>query len=287
MNGHTRRRRTVHFVPGGNERFFAKGLDAGADTLVLDLEDSVAPDHKPAARAAVADWLGSADATGPELMVRINALDTDWWRDDVDAVVAAGATSLMVPKVSSPVDLDTLDAVLPGGVTCFPVVTETAAGVIAAPDVAAHRRVDGVCWGGEDLSADLGAARVRDDRGAFLGLFEVVQSWCLLAAASAGVGAVDAVWTDLQDLDGLRAESARAAEQGFDGKITIHPDQIEIVNEAFTPSDSAVAQAAALLAAAGEHIAEGRLSFRFEGQMVDAPHLRRAERVLARAGVAR
>lgn len=281
----------MHFVPGGNDRFFEKALASGADTLVLDLEDSVPPDRKPAARDAVAEWLTSGHGTesGPELMVRVNALDTEWGADDTAAMVGAGAGSLMVPKVSCCEELDELERIVNATdhhspVTFFPVVTETARAVFAIPDVAAHSRVDGVCWGAEDLSAVLGAASARDADGRLLDVFAHVRSWCLLGAAAGDVPAIDAVWTDLADLDGLRHEAEAGAAMGFAGKITIHPDQIEIVNAAFTPSAEEVERARALLVAAEEHMAEGRLSFRFEGAMVDAPHLARARRLLQRAG---
>lgn len=282
------RRRSVHFVPGGNDRFFEKGLASGADTLVLDLEDSVPPDRKPAARAAVVEWLHTASGPRPELMVRINALDTEWCADDVAAMVRAGAGSLMVPKVSSCAELDELERFVnatdhTSTVTFFPVATETARGVFAVPEVAGHSRVDGVCWGAEDLSAVLGASAARDRDGRLLDVFAHVRSWCLLGAAAGGVPAVDAVWTDLTDLGGLRRESREAAAMGFEGKITIHPDQIEIVNEAFTPSDDDVERARALVAAFDEHARDGRSSFRFEGAMVDVPHLVRARRLLTRA----
>lgn len=285
------RRRSVHFVPGGNDRFFEKALVSGADTLVLDLEDSVPADRKVAARAAVTDWLAVTgdDATGPELMVRINALGTEWGADDAVAMVAAGARSVMVPKVSACDELDELERIVNATdhhcpLTFFPVVTETARGVFAIPEVAAHSRVDGVCWGAEDLSAVLGAVTARDADGRLLDVFAHVRSWCLLGAAAGGVPAIDAVWTDLGDLDGLRREAVAGAAMGFDGKITIHPAQIEIVNDAFTPTADDVAGARALVAAFEEHAAEGRLSFRFQGAMVDAPHLARARRLLARAG---
>jgi citrate lyase subunit beta/citryl-CoA lyase len=283
----TRPRRSVHFVPGGNDRFFEKGLAGDADTLVLDLEDSVVPDQKSGARRAVAGWLGDDHGGRHELMVRINALDTEWWRDDVAAVVGAGARSLMVPKVSTADELDLLAALVDevdptGDVTFFPVATETARAVFAVPQLAGHARVDGVCWGAEDLSAELGAGAARVG-GRLLDVFVTVRSLCLLGARAGGVGAVDAVWTDLDDLDGLRREAADAAAMGFDGKITIHPSQIEIVNEAFTPSAADVDAARELLAAFAEQAAAGRRSFRFRGAMVDAPHLARAERLLARA----
>ena len=168
--------------------------------------------------------------------------------------------------------------------TFFPVATETARGVFAVPEVAGQSRVDGVCWGAEDLSAALGAASARDADGRLLDVFAHVRSWCLLGAAAGGVPAIDAVWTDLGDLDGLRREAAHGAAMGFDGKITIHPAQIDIVNDVFTPTADAVTRAHALVAAFAEHAAEGRSAFRFEGAMVDVPHLARALRLLARAG---
>ena len=285
----------MHFVPGGNERYLTSALASAADTLVFDLEDSVPPGAKPAARASVAEWLRSADviaaAGDKELMVRINGLDTPWGRDDVTALCARGPRALMVPKVERPADLDALDTAIaatdpPTAFTYFPVVTETAAGVVNLPAVAAHPAVDGVCWGAEDLSAALGASAVRDPSGRFFPVFEMVRSWCLIGAAAAGVRAIDAVFTDLSDLDGLRAESAAAAAMGFAGKITIHPTQIDIVNDAFTPSPQQIADAAELIAEFERHAADGRLSFLHNGQMVDAPHLARAKLLLARAGVA-
>jgi citrate lyase subunit beta / citryl-CoA lyase len=284
----------VHFVPGGNERYLATALASAADTLVLDLEDSVPPDRKPAARASVADWLRSADvveqARDKELMVRINALGTAWGRDDVAAFVELGPRALMIPKVEWTADLDALDQVIAGAdpmaaISYFPVVTETAAAVVNLAGIAAHHRVDGVCWGAEDLSAALGASAVRDASGRFLPVFETVRSWCLIGAAAAGVPAIDAVFTDLSDLDGLRAESALAAAMGYAGKITIHPSQIDIVNDAFTPSPERIADAAELVAEFERHAADGRLSFVHNGQMVDAPHLARANALLARAGI--
>ncbi|MGH9133567.1 MAG: HpcH/HpaI aldolase/citrate lyase family protein [Ilumatobacteraceae bacterium] len=289
-----RRRRSVHFVPGGNARYLDRALASAADTLVLDLEDSVPPDRKPAAREVVVEWLTSADvarrAAGKELMVRVNSLDTAWGRDDVSALVERGPRALMVPKVERVADLDAVDQVIAAAdllasITYFPVVTETAAAVVNLPSVAVHHRVDGVCWGAEDLSAALGAASARDLTGRFLPVFETVRSWCLIGAAAAGVPAIDAVFTDLADLDGLRAESELAAAMGFAGKITIHPDQIDIVNAAFTPSPERIADAEALIAEFSHHAAEGRLSFLHNGQMVDAPHLTRARSILARAGI--
>jgi citrate lyase subunit beta/citryl-CoA lyase len=283
------RRRSVHFVPGGNERFFAKALDGEADTLVLDLEDSVAPAAKEDARAAVVAWVRDRPA-GHELMVRVNALGTPWVDDDVAAVVEAGATSLMVPKVDGFDDLERLDRLVSqhdpaGRVGLMPVATETARGVVELATFGVHRRVDGLCWGAEDLSVALGGSSGRDASNELLPVFTTVRSLVLIGARAGGVQAIDAVFTDLGDLDGLRREAAMAMAMGFDGKITIHPAQVEIVNECFTPTADAVAGARALIAAYEEHAASGVAAFRFEGQMVDAAHHARAQRVLARAGV--
>ena len=287
----TARRRSVHFVPGGNERFWAKALAGAADTLIIDLEDSVPAERKPAARAAALEWLADrgplATTPGREAMVRVNAVATPWGRDDVEAIATAGTDSLMVPKVDGPADLDTVAGWLAGAggadtVALFPVATETALGALNVHAVAAHPRVDGLCWGAEDLSAEVGATSSRRPDGSLRPLFETVRHLCLLGAAAAGVGAVDAVFTDLRDLAGLRRECEDAAAMGFTGKITVHPDQIEVVNEVFTPSAGALERAQALVEAFAVNETAGRSAFLFDGQMVDAPHLARARRLLAR-----
>jgi citrate lyase subunit beta/citryl-CoA lyase len=147
--------------------------------------------------------------------------------------------------------------------------------------------VDGLCWGAEDLSAALGAVGGRDTSGRFLPVFETVRSWCLLAAAAAGVQAIDAVYTDLADPEGLRREAEQAAAMGFAGKITIHPDQIDVVNAAFTPTPREIEEASELLNELDRNLAEGRQAFTFRGRMVDVPHVRQARRLLARAGTER
>jgi len=258
----TARRRSVHFVPGGNERFWAKALAGAADTLIIDLEDSVPAERKPAARAAALEWLADrgplATTPGREAMVRVNAVATPWGRDDVEAIATAGTDSLMVPKVDGPADLDTVAGWLAGAggadtVALFPVATETALGALNVHAVAAHPRVDGLCWGAEDLSAEVGATSSRRPDGSLRPLFETVRHLCLLGAA-----------------------------MGFTGKITVHPDQIEVVNEVFTPSAGALERAQALVEAFAVNETAGRSAFLFDGQMVDAPHLARARRLLAR-----
>ena len=282
----------MHFVPGGNERFWTKALAGAADTLVIDLEDSVPTPRKPAARAAAIEWLADrgplATTPGRETMVRVNAVATPWGREDVEAIAAAGPDSLMIPKVDGTADLDTVAGwltVAGGGaaITLFPVATETALGALNVHAVAAHPRVDGLCWGAEDLSAQLGATSSRRPDGSLRPLFETVRHLCLLGAAAAGVAAVDAVFTDVRDLAGLRRECEDAAAMGFTGKITVHPDQVEVVNEAFTPTADALERAQALVDAFAVNESAGRSAFLFDGEMVDAPHLARARRLLARA----
>ena len=246
------RRRSVHFVPGGNERFLDKALSSAADTVVMDLEDSVPPDRKERARDAVADWLTAVDPGDKELMVRVNALGTPWVAHDIRTIVPRRPRSLMLPKVGSGDDLAALDDLVSSEdpeatVSFFPVATETAEAVVNLAELGRHRRVDGLCWGAEDLSAELGGSAARDPSGQLLPVYVTVQSWCLLAARATGVQAIDAVYTDLGDEAGLRREAGLAASMGFDGKITIHPDQIDVVNEAFTPSEAEVAEAVELL----------------------------------------
>jgi len=159
--------------------------------------------------------------------------------------------------------------------------TELAAAVFNLPEMADHPRVDGVTWGAEDLSLSLGARAKRDAQGNYLEVFSFVRSMCLLSAVAAEVQPIDAVYVDIKNLKGLEQECQTAADMGFTGKITIHPDQIEIVNRAFTPSAAEIEQAAALVAAFEENQQEGKMAFTFNGQMVDVPHLKRAQQMLA------
>ena len=289
------RRRSIHFVPGGSERMLEKSLSLPADALILDLEDSVTPEGKTGAREAVCDWLRQADYGARQKLVRINPLASPWGADDIAAVVACGPDGLVAPKVASREDVETIDTLAakaereaglaPGQVKLLLIGTETPAAVFRLPELAAHPRVDGMTWGSEDLSAELGASAIRDENGEYLEVFALARSLALLAAAAAGKQPVDTIYPDIRDLDGLRQECRRGAAMGFTGKLTIHPDQIEIVNEMFTLGAEEVAEARELLAAAAEHRRQGRIAFRFRGQMADVPHLKRARRLLVRAGL--
>jgi len=286
----SRRLRSLHFVPGGSQKFLDKALASNADALIIDLEDSVLPADKPAARESVSQWMTTTDWGSKTVAVRINALDSGIWKDDVAATLTSTKPDMfVVPKVSSRADLDMLGDHLSemerktgrevGGTTLLPIVSEVPEAPLRAHEIASHPRVEAVTWGAEDLSAELGAKKRRDGSGSYLEVFQLCRSLTLLAAKGAKVQAIDTVYTDLKDLKGLRAESERSADTGFDGKLTIHPDQINVVNAAFSPSAQELAEAKELLAAA-----EGQVgAFRFKGQMVDIPHFKQAQRMLDRA----
>ena len=285
-------RRSIHFVPGGNERMLNKALGLTADSLILDLEDSVTPDRKGIARDEVCDWLANADFKNQEKLVRINPMDSEWGREDLEAVLQHRPDGIVLPKV---LDLKAVHAVdqliinqekIAGAdysdIKLLLIGTEMAAAVFNLAQMVNHERVDGVTWGAEDLSVSLGARAKRDEQGNYLEVFSFVRSMCLLAAVAAKVQPVDAVYVDIKNTVGLAKECKTAADMGFTAKLTIHPDQIDIVNEAFTPSAAEIEAAAALVAAFEEHEALGAMAFKFDGEMVDVPHLKRAQQVLAR-----
>ena len=286
-------RRSIHFVPGGNEKMLNKVLGLAADSLILDLEDSVTPDRKGIARDEVCDWLANADFKNQEKLVRINPMDSEWGRDDLEAVLQHRPDGIVLPKV---LDLKAVHAVdqliinqekVAGAdysdIKLLLIGTEMAAAVFNLAQMVNHERVDGVTWGAEDLSVSLGARAKRDEQGNYLEVFSFVRSMCLLAAVAAKVQPIDAVYVDIKNTEGLAKECKTAADMGFTAKLTIHPDQIDIVNEAFTPSVAEIEAATALVAAFEEQQAKGAMAFKFDGEMVDVPHLKRAQQVLALA----
>ena len=286
-------RRSIHFVPGGNEKMLNKALGLAADSLILDLEDSVTPDRKGIARDEVCDWLANADFKNQEKLVRINPMDSEWGREDLEAVLQHRPDGIVLPKV---LDLKAVHAVdqliinqekVAGAdysdIKLLLIGTEMAAAVFNLAQMVNHERVDGVTWGAEDLSVSLGARAKRDEQGNYLEVFSFVRSMCLLAAVAAKVQPIDAVYVDIKNTEGLAKECKAAADMGFTAKLTIHPDQIDIVNEAFTPSVAEIEAATALVAAFEEQGAAGKMAFKFDGEMVDVPHLKRAQQVLALA----
>lgn len=289
----SRPRRSLHFVPAGQERMFTKALGLAADSLILDLEDSVTPDNKATARAMVCEWL-QADFGGSERLVRINAQDSPWGREDLQAIIAAKPDGLVVPKATTRAGVDAIHQIVgalesenglhEGEIDLVLIATESPEAVFNVPQMALNERVTAVSWGAEDLSAALGARAKRDAAGNYLEVFSYVRSLCLLSAAAAGVQPIDAVYVDFRDHEGLRRECQTAADMGYRGKLTIHPDQIPVVNECFTPSAEEIAKARSLLAAFEEAQKQGNMAFVFEGRMVDVPHLKQASELLALAG---
>ncbi|MDP3525182.1 MAG: CoA ester lyase [Hoeflea sp.] len=289
--------RSLLFVPGDSERKMEKAAASGADALILDLEDSVAPSRKAEARRMVASYLAGADRSdqAPKLIVRINALDTGLTDDDLAAVVPGAPDAILLPKAGSGADLQDLgariaveeaEAGLPdGGIRVHALMTETAGGMLAASSFASKSaRLSALAWGAEDLAAAIGAASNKDEEGRYTDVFRMARSLTILAAAHADVDAIDTVFTDFRDAGGLEAECRAAVRDGFSGKMAIHPDQVGVINMAFTPAPADVERAVrilALFAAAGPDA--GVLSL--DGKMIDRPHLRQAERVARRAGL--
>ncbi len=291
--GVDRLRRSAHFVPGANEKMLSKSIASNADCLILDLEDAVVPRQKDAARQIVAQWLQDVDFGGKERTVRMNPLDTPWGLQDLAVTMAHPPEAYIVPKVSTLDELNIISAELDrlekqyghpaGQVGLILVSTETPLGVLNLPTFTQNSRVIALTWGAEDLSAALGAPRNKRDDGSYLEVYNHCRNMTLLSAAAGGAQPIDAVYVDFNDIAGLAAECTEAAWLGYTGKITIHPNQIDTVNAAFTPSSQDVEHAAALVAAFAEAEEEGLMAISFEGKMVDVPHLVRAQRLLARA----
>jgi citrate lyase subunit beta / citryl-CoA lyase len=289
-----KRRRSLHFVPGGNERMIAKALTLPADGLILDLEDAVAPDLKVATRPIVTRWLGELDFGGRERWVRMNPIATGLGVADLEATIAGRPEGYVVPKPRHAGDVREIAQILDrlehrhglenGSTKLVLIATETPEGLLNIREVAAASpRTVTVAWGIEDLSAAMGLPAVRDAANRYLDIPRYARVMCTVVASAAGVEAMDTVYTDIADLAGLRRECEEAVAMGFTGKISIHPSQIEVINDVFTPAKSVVDEARELVAAFEEHRRRGVYAFRFKGQMVDAPHLTRALKILARA----
>lgn len=287
-------RRSFHFVPGGNEKMIAKALTLPADALILDLEDAVTVDRKTEARKVVLRWLQTLDFGPRERWVRMNPLATGFGEADLEGTIEGRPDGYVVPKPQNAGDvraaaviLDRLEEKhgLPAGSTKLVLIaTETPEGLLNIAEVArASPRIVGTSWGVEDLGAAMGLTRTRDADGRYLDLPRYARVMTALAAAAAAVQAIDTVFTDIPDLAGLRRECEEAAAMGFTGKISIHPSQIPVINEVFTPSREEVRDAQELIAAFEEHRWKGSGAFAFRGRMVDMPHLHRAQRIVERA----
>jgi len=286
--------RSLLFVPGDSQKKLEKALTSGADVLLIDLEDSVSIDAKEEARRVTAAFLAEhrAKADRPRLFVRVNGLTTGLTDADLDGVMQASPDGIILPKTVGGADVAHLGAKLAvreaefdlddGATRILAIATETAAGVFALGTFAgASHRLIGITWGGEDLSADIGAETNRGDDGAYTDPYRLARSLTLLGAAAAGVDAIDSVFTNFRDMAGLEAECRAARRDGFVAKMAIHPAQVPVINEAFTPSPEAVERARAVVDAFKASPGAGVVGV--NGEMLDRPHLVRAERLLKRA----
>jgi len=280
------RLRSLLFVPGDRPERMEKALSLGADALILDLEDSVAPSAKEVARRAIADFL-SRPRGEVRLVVRINPVDGPLAAEDVAAVASGAPDGFVLPKAEGAETIRALDRILSDhgcvGAKLLPIATETPAAIF---QLGTYREVSdrlaGLTWGAEDLPAAIGAVTSREPNGQYTPPYELARSLTLFAAHAAGCAAIETVYPAFRDLEGLSAYAACAARDGFTGMMAIHPTQVEIINAAFTPSEEAVAHARAVVAAFEANPDAGVLSI--EGKMIDAPHLKQARLVLARVG---
>ena len=277
------RLRSLLFVPGDRPDRMEKALKAGADALILDLEDAVAPAAKPDARRAVAAFL-HANATAP-LWVRINPLDGGEAERDLAAVLPGRPDGIVLPKAEGGASVTELTRRLgdAGNATAkiLAIATETPAAIFQLGTYGGQRRLAGLTWGAEDLPAAIGAATSREEDGSYTPPYELARSLCLFGAAAAGVLPIETVYPAFRDLEGLAAYAARARRDGFLGMMAIHPAQVPVINDAFTPSDAELAHARAVIAAFEANPGAGALSL--DGRMIDRPHLIQAQRLLSLA----
>ncbi len=289
------RMRSWLFAPGDSEKKMTKAADSAADIALLDLEDSVMPEAKPAAREAVAAFLGSRRGRA-RLWVRINPLSSGETRADLEAIMPSRPGGVFLPKAEGREDVTALDAMLAeleqandidaGATKIAALVTETPLAMFRCGDYAGDYpgadRLVAMSWGAEDLSSALGARVQHAADGSYMPTYELARSFCLLGAVAAGAAPIETVMPEFRDLDALRARADMVRGQGFTGMLAIHPAQIDAINAAFTPSESDIAEARAVMQAFADNPGKGTIAI--DGQMYDLPHLKLAQRTLAEAG---
>lgn len=281
------RLRSLLFVPGDRPERFAKAAASGADAIILDLEDSVSPANKEAARHAVADYLGGEREV--ITLVRVNPLDGHLTAADVAAIVGARPDAIMLPKTEGAPSIQQLDTILRSESAAdaslpaiLPIATETPAAIFTLGSYRDVKdRLIGLTWGAEDLPAAIGATTSREADGRYTEPYQVARALTLFAAHGAGVAAIDTVFPAIKDEAGLAAYAARARRDGFTGMMAIHPSQVAPINATFTPAADEVAQAQAIVDAFAANPGAGVLQI--DGKMIDAPHLKQARHILSLA----
>ena len=287
--------RSLLFVPATGGARLDKAFNSGADGVILDLEDSIAPERKDEARRATLAYLKSKAGTQdrPRLFVRINGLDTGMIDDDLDAIVAGAPDGVLFPKAEGGATVTHLDAKLTareaiaglpeGSIKILAQSVETAAGVFTAGTYRdCSARLMGLTWGPEDLSAELGAEANRETDGTLTEPYRLARVMCLFGAAAARVPAFETIHVDFRNADVLRADTEIARRDGFAGRIAIHPAQVPVINEVFTPTQAQIDKAKAVVAAFAAQPGTGTVGI--DGKMYDRPHLTRAQALLARVG---
>ena len=278
--------RSLLFVPADSEKKLAKARGVPADALILDLEDSVALANRVKARALAQEFLKEKHTQA--IWLRVNAVGSADYKLDLESIASSALAGIVVPKSDGPQMLRTLDADLSaiervrGGlersIKLIPIATETPRAVLTLADYRdPPPRLAALTWGAEDLSAALGAATNREPNGEFIFTYQLVRSLALIAAKAAGVDAIETLHADFRDTKGLEQVARTARRDGFSGMLAIHPDQVDIINAAFTPSADEIADAQRVVAA----FADGAGVASLNGKMLDAPHLRQAQNVLA------
>ena len=277
------RLRSLLFVPGDRPDRMEKALGVGADALILDLEDAVAPQNKQVARHEVAHFLNQHN--GARIFVRVNPLDSAENEKDLNAVLPSHPDGIVLPKAEGGASVTELAKRLTerGNATAqiLAIATETPAAIFQLGTYGGAKRLLGLTWGAEDLPAAIGAATSREENGGFTPPYELARSLCLFGAAAAGVLPIETVYPAFKDLEGLAAYAARARRDGFLGMMAIHPAQVPVINDAFTPSEAELAHAKAVIAAFEANPGAGALSL--DGKMIDRPHLVQAQRILSQA----
>ena len=286
--------RSLLFVPGDSPAKIAKSLDSEADIVIFDLEDAVTADHKSAARERVREVLTSGTQRRvPQLWVRINPLQTPEAMSDLVVILHGQPDGIVLPKVRAPDDVVQLARHLEdfeqrhGLQSCdiriLPIATETPASVFTLGSYGhCGARLYGLTWGAEDLSAAVGASANQEADGSWTPPYQLVRSLCLFGASAAGVPAIDTLYANFRNADGLRAACGQARRDGFEGKLAIHPDQVTIINECFTPSAEERAYARRVVELFARN--PGVAALALDGRMLDIPHLRQAQKILSRSG---
>jgi citrate lyase subunit beta/citryl-CoA lyase len=275
--------RSLLFVPGDRPDRMEKALGAGADALILDLEDAVAPENRQVARHEVAHFLNQHNEM--RIFVRVNPLDSPDNEKDLNAVLPSHPNGIVLPKAEGGASVTELARRLSersnATAQILAIATETPAAIFQLGSYAGAKRLLGLTWGAEDLPAAIGAATSREEDGSFTAPYEIVRALCLFGAAAAGVLPIETVYPAYKDLEGLADYAARARRDGFLGMMAIHPAQVPVINAAFTPSEAELEHARAVVAAFEANPGAGALSL--EGKMIDRPHLVQAQRIIAQA----